>query len=420
MNARGQQKTLILLTDFFPFEAFEPYLENEFQYLQQSFDKIFIFSVSGKKEPIYELAANVSAFNNPVTSGGFSKINSLFSFDRKLYGAEKKFVQLVLHQQMDITRTKIMVMEYFKARMLVKYIKSTLSAEFDHPENLCIYSYWSDYKAIAAAILKKEFPKLKAISRAHGWDVYFERNAAAYLPLRTFIFDVLDKVFFVSENGKNYSSAKYRDISKFAVARLGTHKPAVPVLERKRKPFHIVSCSSLIPLKRVSLLIEAIALIPDKRELLWTHFGDGFLKDELEKLAHEKLSDKRNTHYSFKGHVPNSEVLQFYTKNDVNLLVNTSSTEGLPMTMMEAMSCAIPVTGTNVGGVSEIIADNHNGFLLSANPEPAEIASKILCFMDMNDAGYVQFMKNAFDTWNTKYNAAVNFAEFLKIVKNDI
>lgn len=408
------KKILILLTDFFPFEAYEPYLENEFVYLEKSFNEIFIFSASAKENPLYELPAHIKYYNYPFVPNLFSKIKAVLSFNTGLLNEEKKFVNSILQKKFDLTKIKILIIAYYKAKMLKKYIKEVLHDKFKNPENLCIYSYWSDYKALTAALLKKEFPQLKAISRAHGWDVYLERNTTGYLPLRTYIFDTLDKVYFVSENGKEYTAKKYYDQSKFAVSHLGTNAPAKPVFERRRKPFHIISCSALIPLKRVELLVEAIALLPNNEEIRWTHFGKGILFNEIVKLSEKKLSVKHNIHYEFKGHVNNNEVLQFYSCHDANLFINTSSTEGLPITMMEAMSCAIPVVGTNVGGVGEIIMNGSNGFLLSPNPAPSEISERIECFINMDKDLYTQFCMNAFKTWNTKYNAAINFPDFVR------
>jgi glycosyltransferase involved in cell wall biosynthesis len=410
------KKKLILLTDSFPFDVFEPYLVNEFEYLAKSFEKIFIFSASPKTIPLWKLPANVVIYNCYIDLNFYLKIKAVLLFNAGIFNTEKKFVNSIMQQKFDLTKIKIMILEYFKGKIQKKYIEKVMHEELKNPSNLLLYSYWSDNKAIAAALLKKEFPALKVISRAHGWDVYFERNTSAYIPLRTFIFDNIDKVFFVSENGKEYTSKKYKDPSKLAVSYLGTNQSTEPRFNKKRNPFHIVSCSSLIPLKRVELIIKAIAALPDHIEIRWTHFGTGILDKESINLAEKFLSALSNIHFEFKGQVDNSEVLQFYVCNDVNLLVNTSSTEGLPMTMMEAMSCGIPVMGTNVGGVSEIVINDFNGCLLSPNPTPAEISDKIQMFIDMDKERYSQFSMNAYETWNTKFNAAINFPAFLKEV----
>ena len=56
--------------------------------------------------------------------------------------------------------------------------------------------------------------------------------------------------------------------------------------------------------------------------------------------------------------------------------ITTSSTEGLPVSIQEAMAAGIPIIGTNVGGIPEMI--DGNGVLLSANPSNKEVAEAIL------------------------------------------
>jgi len=48
--------------------------------------------------------------------------------------------------------------------------------------------------------------------------------------------------------------------------------------------------------------------------------------------------------------LPHNDVLNYYASNPVDVFINTSSSEGLPVSIMEAMSFGIPVIATNVGG----------------------------------------------------------------------
>jgi glycosyltransferase involved in cell wall biosynthesis len=79
---------------------------------------------------------------------------------------------------------------------------------------------------------------------------------------------------------------------------------------------------------------------------------------------------------------------------------------------MEALSYSIPVIATNVGGVNEIVKNNFNGLLLSANPEPAEVANAISKFIGLSAEAKEKFNQNAFEFWNTNYNAENNYADF--------
>ena len=64
------------------------------------------------------------------------------------------------------------------------------------------------------------------------------------------------------------------------------------------------------------------------------------------------------------------------SKNYIDALINVSESEGLPFSMMEAISFGIPVIGTNVGGVKEII-NNDTGILLEKDFEIKSLSSLI-------------------------------------------
>ena len=64
----------------------------------------------------------------------------------------------------------------------------------------------------------------------------------------------------------------------------------------------------------------------------------------------------------------------WYLEHRVDVLVNTSSSEGIPVSMMEAMARGVPVIGTDVGGVREILAED---WLMDADPTPEQVAGFI-------------------------------------------
>ena len=57
-----------------------------------------------------------------------------------------------------------------------------------------------------------------------------------------------------------------------------------------------------------------------------------------------------------RGRLPNAELLAEYGRRHFDLFVNVSSREGLPISIMEACGCGIPVLATDVGGVAEMRA----------------------------------------------------------------
>jgi glycosyltransferase involved in cell wall biosynthesis len=89
--------------------------------------------------------------------------------------------------------------------------------------------------------------------------------------------------------------------------------------------------------------------------------------------------------------LPHCQVLQEISKSQY--LMMTSVTEGLPNVIIEAFSVGTPVISTNVGGVSEIVTDKVNGFLIGFNPEKnIEIISNIL---DLSQGKYLEIRCNA-------------------------
>ena len=94
----------------------------------------------------------------------------------------------------------------------------------------------------------------------------------------------------------------------------------------------------------------------------------------------------------------------------VDVFVNVSSTEGTPVSIMEAVSCGIPVLATAVGGNVEIVQER-NGYLLSENPTPDEIADALLIVCD-NREEILKKRKGSRAVWQERYNETTNFEAF--------
>ena len=62
--------------------------------------------------------------------------------------------------------------------------------------------------------------------------------------------------------------------------------------------------------------------------------------DEIKKMAKDKLRD--NIQYEFKGNVSNTELMKQYQNKNYYVFVNVSSSEGIPVSIMEATSFGIP------------------------------------------------------------------------------
>lgn len=128
----------------------------------------------------------------------------------------------------------------------------------------------------------------------------------------------------------------------------------------------------LAPVKDHIALIKAFALTekhcPDMRLLI---VGDGSERPNLEKLINElNLSDKIAL-LGFRRDI--KELLAIFDLSSIS--------EGISITILEAMACGKPIIATDVGGNSEIITEGVSGFLVPAKDIKA-MAEKITLLYD--------------------------------------
>jgi glycosyltransferase involved in cell wall biosynthesis len=283
---------------------------------------------------------------------------------------------------------------------------------FQFLDNTIFYSYWQNSSSFALALLKNYFPESKMICRAHRGDLYFYSQKNNYLSFRKYISEHMDKIFFISNDGKKYQEKLLqKKYSNFEISLLGTPNHSDHNTSKKKLQENvIVSCSNLISVKRVHLIIEALAAI-EQHPIHWIHFGGGLLFNELNDYAKKMLADVNNISFNLKGHTPVQEILEFYSKNNVDLFINVSESEGIPVSIMEAMSFGIPVIATNVGGSSEIV-DNYNGFLIERDFSIRELAKVIDNYLSASKGFISEKRKNTREKWSQNFNSDKNYIAF--------
>lgn len=420
----NKKRNLILLTASFPFGKQETFLENELPILAEAFDKITILHSynNGNKRTI---PTNVNCIHTPLELNCKELKKSYFNLFSFLVWKEIFILLFVYKKMPSLGFFKTLFISISKGKKMQHAIEKHF--QLNELNSSIHYSYWCDDHAIGLAFLNKKYNhQLKTVSRTHGWDVYFEVSQYNYLPLRSFIHNHLTHLFPISNKGKSYMEERWKIKNKITVSRLGVPEPPNSItnnIEAKSLPkfneeqlsilnsqFSIISCSNLIPLKRIHLIIEALALIEDK-PIRWVHFGDGPEFERLKTKAKELLPS--NILVEWKGRVSNQTVLDFYAKEKPDLFINVSSSEGIPVSIMEAMSFGIPCIASNVGGNSEIVNDS-NGKLLNSNPTVKELEYAIIDFFKNKDEIKSAFQKNALKTWEQEYYASLNYTNFLK------
>ncbi|MCB9798582.1 glycosyltransferase family 4 protein [Candidatus Nomurabacteria bacterium] len=143
-----------------------------------------------------------------------------------------------------------------------------------------------------------------------------------------------------------------------------------------QKEGRVICVGRLSWVKGHKYLLEAWPLVlkevPGARLVL---VGDGDERKNIEKQTRE-LSIQDSV--KLLGNLPHDEVLREMSQSEV--FVCPSLAEGLGIVFIEAQACGIPVIGTNVGGIPDIIEDNQTGYLIETK-NPDQIAEKLIVLL---------------------------------------
>ena len=124
--------------------------------------------------------------------------------------------------------SKILKLTLFSSRVELtkQWITNLIKTQQINPNDCILYSYWFDHAATGLTMVRQEFPVIRVVSRAHGYDIYEEYYYPYYWPYRRETLCELDMLFFASDAGKNYFRDRYPEfMSKFETAHLGINDP---------------------------------------------------------------------------------------------------------------------------------------------------------------------------------------------------
>jgi glycosyltransferase involved in cell wall biosynthesis len=222
------------------------------------------------------------------------------------------------------------------ARLTQKWVEAWFSRLALPPQDAIFYTYWFDETAMGIGMAKRNIPEIRVVSRAHGYDLYEERHDFPYWPCRRAAISLTDGIFPDSEAGLKYLQAKYPQFeSKYRTGLLGIASPGFKSSSSTDGAFRIVSCSRLVPVKRVRLLLEGILQAAARKKDLrfyWTHFGEGDERERLREGAARNFPP--NAKADFPGYESQRALFEFYRDNPVDVFVNVSASEGTPVAVM--------------------------------------------------------------------------------------
>ena len=139
-----------------------------------------------------------------------------------------------------------------------------------------------------------------------------------------------------------------------------------PSPEQKNGVPLVVCVARHVVVKNLSLLLRALSLLAKWnvtfRAVL---IGDGPCHEELKALRRDLGLDNQ---VEFLGSATQDEVLPWLQRASVAVL--SSQNEGMPVSLMEAAACGVPVVATAVGGIPELVRDGITGYLTPPEPQP--------------------------------------------------
>ena len=400
-------KRVILLTSSFPYGQGEQFLETEMKYYN-NIDLTILPKIKSEKVRAISTEIKVDDF---IANHSFKSSKFIYLF--KSLGDKTFYKELSLSNFFNIKKIKFFFSSIYLYEMYYELFTEYFS-QLEDIENVVIYTYWHDEATYALQSLKQKY-NYKIVSRIHRGDLYQEEKSFSYMPLKKQFTDNLDTLYTITESANSYLEKTYGFKKRvLKVSRLGVEDRKIVSKKSLNSSLYILSCSFLTEVKQVDKLIVSIKKLSQKNrrlKIVWRHIGDGVLLNKLSALAKREFEGIDNIEYEFLGSYENWEVYEYYKNNPIDVFVNTSLSEGVPVSIMEAMSCHIPIIAPNVGGVSDMVVNEYNGYLLSKECQVQEIVDA-LSRSDFFKQDKIR--KNSYNLFLEKYNAEKNYKIFVE------
>lgn len=395
------KNNLVFLTQNYPYGIGEDFIENELPTLLLHFDKILILPSLARnldKKRSLPDRVEVIKFHNPR---GISEISIAWF-------ANLPSSLILLIKEFFIIGGKFTLLPYlFYHIPLGLKIKKSLIHLLKKDERFTFYSYWMDTNAYGLSLLKRDLG-IGFIVRTHGGDLYSYRHSHGIIPFRKTVYSEANSIFPISKDGKDYIIKNWPQYKhKVKTHYLGVKKQdlgPIPNMEI----YKIISCSSIIPLKRLDKILSVISYISEPIE--WIHFGGTDEEIQSIKNRANNLLGKR-AKFFHKGQINNRDLLNFYRHEYCDLFINLSESEGIPVSIMEAISFGIPVISNEVGGIPEIV-NTSTGILVGLNDSPQSISEKINVFFQSGKSRDIYFRERIRSFFDKNFNADVNYNSF--------
>ena len=272
-----------------------------------------------------------------------------------------------------------------KIDKIIKYVNFYFSIFVNYFKSYgFIYVHYPTYSAPIILLLLK-LKRNKIVVNYHGEDLIYDQNFLA-----TFLGKLADKLTrkyadLVVVPSNHYRDVvlqrKLKEIDKIFVSPSGgidtcLFKPLQNIIKGK---FTIGFVGRLQEDKGILEFISVCKQIYESVPIEAYVIGYGPLLDDIR----QEISN--SSYIKLIEGVDQHQLPVYYNNFDVFCFPSKRITESLGLVGLEAMSCGVPVIGTNIGGIPTYLINNINGFLISIDHIEEDMRSAILSYYHMSD-----------------------------------
>lgn len=261
-----------------------------------------------------------------------------------------------------------------------------------------------------AVLVKLTFPKVKIIWHDHyGNSEFLKERKYFVLKLCSLFFYQIIVVnqLLLDWNTKKMFCNKIAYLQNFPEIESLSGATQLKGIEGKR----IVCLANIRPQKNIEMLCEVAKHICEKDVEITFHvvgkkFNDSY-QNEIVQLVEKYQLEKNIFLYDSKNDIPN-----ILKQSTIGIL--TSSSEGLPVSILEYGLSKLPVIATNVGQISEVVLDNKTGFLTESN-DVITFTNKLIYLLD-NPQICANFANELYNHVQDKYSKESVINNYLNLI----
>ena len=357
-------KLVLIITSTFPFGHGEEFVEAEIRGLLASGINVILIPLW----PRGSLRQSVSDLKH-ITLSRAKISGSTFLFT---------FLKLIIHGARGTQRKRLSLFRrYFRESVSAAYgpqlSKIIVDSKISH-----VHAYWASGPAMLAMNASR-LSRIEWSFSGHSGDlvegVILDQKIESSSGVR-----------LISERGRQILKHVHCESDSSVIIHLGVNVPAPAATQHQISDFRIACVGNLIPIKNHIFLFEAVRFIESKGfRCSLDVIGTGPLENELKRSVKTLGLEKA---IFFRGQIDHAQLMAAYSQASYQLVVLASGIaesgqqEGIPVSLMEAMSYGIPVVSTKTGGIPELVSKELD--LLVPSDDPMAMGLKILEIMNMS------------------------------------